>query len=136
VLLAGVGMTVGGVFRTDPGLGYPPGTQSGHSASGTVHDVAGGIVFACLILAAALLGRSLRAAPRAARWTAEWAAPLGYLVASVAAASFIACSVLVALDYAGTVPHAPSGLFERVALFAGLGWLAAVAGHLLRGPVR
>ena len=75
--------------------------------------------------AAALLGRSLRGA-------LAYAAPMGYLVAAVVAGSFVACSVLAALDFAGTWPHAPSGLLERVALFAGLGWLGGVGVHLHR----
>lgn len=124
VLLAGIALVVGGVFRIDPGLGYPPGVAASHSASGSVHDLAGGVVFAGLIGAAALLGRALGG-------HRTRAALIGYLVAAVVATSFVACSLLAALDYAGVLPGAPSGLLERVALFAGLGWLGAVSVHLL-----
>jgi hypothetical protein len=120
VLLAGVGLVVAGMFRIDPGLGYPPGVPGSHSTSGTVHDLAGGVVFVSLTGAAALLGRSLRGVLAAA-------APLGYLIATLVALSFVACSVLVGLDYAGALPDAPSGLLERLALYLGLCGLGAVA---------
>lgn len=123
VLLAGLGLVAAATFPIDPGLGYPPGRQETHSLSGSLHDAAGLVVFASLTAAAALLGRAVRATFRAAP-------TLGYLVASTVAGSFVACSILVALDYAGTLPDAPSGLLERVALFVGLGWLATVAIHL------
>lgn len=128
VLLAGIGLVVAGLFRIDPGLGYPPGAVESHSVSGSVHDLAGAVVFASLTGAAALLGRALRN-------RLPHSAAMGYLVATVVAASFVACSVLVTLDYAGVLPGAPSGLLERVALFAALGWLGGVAAYLLRQPV-
>jgi hypothetical protein len=123
VLSVGVALLAAAAFPIDPGLGYPPGAAASHSVSGSLHDMAGAILFASLTGAAALLGRSLRG-------TLAYAAPVGYLVAAVVAGSFVACSVLAALDFAGTLPHAPSGLLERVALFAGLGWLGVVGVHL------
>lgn len=79
--------------------------------------------------ASALLGRCLRGGVRSA-------APLGYRVAAIVAASFVGCSVLVTLDDAGTLPQAPGGFLERVGLYAGMGWLGAAAVHLLVGPRR
>jgi hypothetical protein len=96
--------------------------QADTTIAGNVHDLAGVAVFGSLIGAAVLLGRCI---PGATLW--------GYLIAAVIATSFLACSILVALDYAGTLPSAPSGFLERVALFTGLGWLAIVAVCLLRG---
>lgn len=125
VLLAGVALLAAAVFPIDPGMDYPPGVAASHSVRGSLHDIAGALLFASLTGAAALLGRSLRG-------SLAYAAPLGYLVAAVVAGSFVACSVLAALDFAGTWPHAPSGLLERVALFAGLGWLGGVGVHLHR----
>jgi len=43
--------------------------------------------------------------------------------------SFVAAGVLVLLDDGGVLPDNPSGLLERVALFAGLGWIGLVAGQ-------
>lgn len=40
------------------------------------------------------------------------------------------------VDYAGTLPYAPSGMVERVALYAGLRWFGAAAVRLLGQPVR
>jgi|KBSSwiStaDraftv2_1062776.scaffolds.fasta_scaffold158603_2 hypothetical protein len=125
VLLAGIGFVAAAAFRIDPGLGYPPGTPSGRSLSGSIHDLAGGVVFISLTIAAVLLGRST-----------PGNAKRGYLVAAVVATSFVACSVMAALDYAGTFPAAPSGLMERIALFAGVGWLGIVAAQLRRGTTR
>lgn len=122
VLIAGLGFVTVAIFPIDPGLGYPPGLQADTTIAGNVHDLAGVVVFGSLIGAAVLLGRCI-----------SDAAPWGYLIAAVIATSFLACSVLVALDYAGTLPSAPSGFLERVALFTGLGWLAIVAVRLLRG---
>ena len=44
----------------------------------------------------------------------------------------LACSVLVALDFAGVFPGAPGGLFERVALVAGGTWISLLALRLSR----
>jgi hypothetical protein len=49
----------------------------------------------------------------------------------VVAVSFVICSVLVALDFAGVLPGAPSGLFERVSLVAGGAWISLLALRLL-----
>jgi hypothetical membrane protein len=122
VLLAGAGFILAAAFRIDPGLGYPPGASASRSLIGGVHDLAGALVFVSLTIAAVLVGRSM---PGNAR--------RGYLVAAIVVASFVACSVLAALDYAGTFPSAPSGLMERIALFAGVGWLGLVAAQLWRG---
>jgi hypothetical protein len=53
---------------------------------------------------------------------------IGWAVATVMAISFTAGTVLVLLDTAGIVPHNPSGLLERVAMYTGLGWIAVVSG--------
>lgn len=128
VLLAGIGLVVSGVFPIDPGLNYPPGAQATHSLTGTVHDLAAIVVFSSLAGASVLLGRSLR--------DVRGAAFFGQVIAAVVVLSIIVCSALVALDYAGALPHAPSGFMERVAVFVGLAWFGAVATYLLRNPQR
>jgi hypothetical protein len=51
------------------------------------------------------------------------------VVAAVMTVSFVAASVLVLLDDGGVLPGNPSGVLERVALFAGLGWIGLVSGR-------
>lgn len=54
----GLGMVVAGVFRADPGAGFPPGTEGGTlSWHGLVHLAAGGIGFVGLAVACFLLAR-------------------------------------------------------------------------------
>ncbi|SNT58822.1 Protein of unknown function [Asanoa hainanensis] len=56
----GVGMVVAGLFRADPGAGFPPGSAGGTiSWHGLVHLAAGGVGFVGLAIACFLLaGRS------------------------------------------------------------------------------
>jgi hypothetical protein len=51
------------------------------------------------------------------------------VLAAVMTVLFVAASVLVLLDAGGVLPGNPSGLLERVALFAGLGWIGLVGGR-------
>lgn len=53
VLVYGLGMVVAGVFKADPGRGFPAGTPESVpiSASGLIHLAAGGVGFICLIIA-------------------------------------------------------------------------------------
>jgi hypothetical membrane protein len=123
LVLAGAALVVAGLFPVDPGLGYPPGASAGPTTSGSVHDAAAGVLFLGLIAAAVVLGRAV--GRRGA----------GIAVGVIVAASFAACSVLVALDYAGIWPSAPSGLLERIALFTGLAWPVVAAGRWSAVPV-
>jgi hypothetical protein len=118
----GACLAVVAVVPTDPGIGYPPGVPSVYTVTGALHQVVALTMGVAGIVAAALLGRCLRAG---------WAARVGALVAAVMAVSLVGGSVLVFLDAGGVLPGAPSGLLERVALFAGLGWIAVVGTALL-----
>jgi hypothetical membrane protein len=122
VSLAGAALVVAGAVRIDPGLDYPAGQPAVHTASGSVHDLAAGVLFLSLIIAAIVVGR-------AARWTGR-----GIVVAVAIVVTFVACSVLVGLDYAGTWPSAPSGLLERIALFLALAWPVGIAFRLRPVP--
>jgi hypothetical membrane protein len=113
LVLAGAALVAAGILRIDPGLDYPPGEPATRTTTGALHDLAAGVLFASLIAASILLGRTV-GRPRQ-----------GIAAAAVVTVTFIACSVLVALDYAGTWPSAPSGLLERIALFVAIGWPVA-----------
>jgi hypothetical protein len=110
ILWCGCCLVALAVIRTDAGLGFPPGVPVEHTTRGLIHKLI------ALTLGAAGIGAVARTGPRRAAWA----------VAAVMAVSFTAASVLVLLDAGGIVPDNPSGLLERLALFAGLGWIALV----------
>ena len=57
----GLGMVVAGLFRADPGNGFPPGTPDTVplSTHGLVHFAAGGVGFPCLVAACFLVARRM-----------------------------------------------------------------------------
>jgi hypothetical protein len=62
----GVGLVLAGLFVTDPSLGYPPGTLPGkapQTVHGTIHSVAGAIVFFSVAAAAFVLARAFPTVP-------------------------------------------------------------------------
>jgi len=113
-LLCAVGFLVIAAVPIDPGLGYPPGVPAVHTAVGYLHQVGAIGLFAAGLLASALLGRCV-GAMRA-----------GLIVAGVMAVSFAVACVLVTLSVTGVLEGTPSGLFERVTLSTGLGWIGLV----------
>jgi len=120
VRLCGGCLVVLAVVPIDPGLGYPPGVPAVHTAAGLVHQAVALVLGIAGTVAAAMLGRSSRA-------VVPWAPAAGLAVAAVMTVSFTGAAVLVKLDEAGVLPGTPSGLLERVALFAGMLWIGALA---------
>jgi hypothetical membrane protein len=128
-LLVGVwaiGLLGAGIFVTDPVSGYPPGTSdrlSGHSWHGALHDLFSLAAFVALSAACFVLGRRF-----AARGERGWAiysvlSGLAFAVAFVlSSAGFGQAESLVDL----------AGLFQRIAVIVGFGWLTLLAVHLLR----
>jgi hypothetical protein len=57
----GLSMVVAGVFRADPGNGFPPGSPETVplSTHGLVHFAAGGVGFPCLVVACFLVARRM-----------------------------------------------------------------------------
>ncbi|MEU4215401.1 DUF998 domain-containing protein [Actinoplanes sp. NPDC026623] len=113
ILWCGLCLVSLAVVRTDAGLGFPPGVPEEHTVRGLIHKLISVSLGVAGIAAAAGVGPR-----RAAR-----------VVAAVMTVSFVAATVLVLLDDGGVLPGNPSGLLERVALFAGLGWIG-LAGSL------
>jgi hypothetical protein len=120
VAACGAGLIAIAVIPTDPGIGYPPGVPATQTGLGLAHQLVSVTLGVIGIVTAASLGRST-GFPR-----------LGVLVAALMAVSFVAGSVLVLLDAAGVLPGNPSGLLERIALYAGLCWIGATSVSLLR----
>jgi hypothetical membrane protein len=110
ILWCGLCLVSLALVRTDAGLGFPPGMPEEHTVRGLVHKLI------AVTFGAAGIAAVARTGPRRAAW----------VVAAVMAVSFVAASVLVLLDDGGVLPGNPSGLLERVALFAGLGWIGLI----------
>jgi len=118
ILWCGLCLVSLALVRTDAGLGFPPDVPDEHTMRGLIHKLIS------LTLGVAGIGAAARVGPRRA----------ARVVATVMTVSFVAASVLVLLDAGGVLPGNPSGLLERVALFAGLGWIALVSGRSAGGP--
>lgn len=129
-LLVGVwaiGLLGAGIFVTDPVSGYPPGTPEAvqYSWHGALHDLFSLPAFVALAAACFVFGRWFVA--RGERGWAIYSAVSGlvFVVAFVlASAGFGQAEVLVDL----------AGLFQRIAVTVGFGWLTLLAVHLLKNP--
>ena len=125
----GLALIVAGLFVTDPGLGYPPGTHGGgpQTLRGTIHGVAGLITFSSLPLASFVMARRFAGDPNWKGW-ALYSIVTGVLVI----VSFIAATAVSALDESGVLPGSPTGLFQRIGIVVGWSWIALLAIRLLR----
>jgi hypothetical membrane protein len=131
----GVSLMVAGVFVTDPGMGYPPSTHSSgpQTLHGTIHGINGIIAFGSLAIACFVMARRFAGDPNWKGW-AFYSLVTGILVVF----SFIAATVVSAMDANGILPGSPTGLLQRIGIIAGWGWLALLAIRLLsqmRSPV-
>jgi hypothetical membrane protein len=122
-----VGLLGAGVFVIDPVNGYPPRVpdrMAGYSCHGALHDIFSLFAFAALATACFLFAR--RFAARGERGWAAYSAFTGLV--------FVGAFVLSSAGFGrveGLVNLA--GLFQRVAVIVGFGWLTLLAVHLLRG---
>ena len=107
---AAVGLLGAGAFRTDPILGYPPGEPAELTPEGHLHNLFGVPVFLGLPAAAFVEARRGRGAWRAA----SAASGLGMLAAFV----------LAGAGFSGKA--VPGGLYQRLSLAIGLGWVTAL----------
>ena len=114
------------LFPIDPGVGYPPGQPAVHHWSGLVHGIVGTVLFAALAAAPLSLDRQVRGRVEWSPWR-RYSLATGFTVAL----AYLATVVLSSVDLAGMWTNAPAGLTERVALIAGFGWCALLAGRLL-----
>src|SRR6266702_3112477 len=120
----GVSLIVAGLFVTDPSLGYPLGTHGSgpQTLHGTIHGVAGLIAFSSLPIASFVMARRFAGDPNWKGW-ALYSIVTGVLVVM----SFIAATVVSALDESGVFPGSPTGLLQRIGIIAGWGWIALMA---------
>ena len=128
--LFGLGLLIAGVFVTDPGGGYPPGTPlNSHPQTwhGWIHGINGGVFFLVVLPTACfVLARRFAADPQHRRWaTYSWMT--GALILLISIASFIALPIAEKAGF-----PVLEGLFQRVEIIMGWTWLALVALHLWR----
>lgn len=127
VAAIGIGMVLAGVFVTDPGLGYPPGAlvESEPSLHDTIHGLVSLVVFLALGLAPVLVALSMRRSSPA--WSVYSA------LSAVLTLAFFAASVYGSVAGDRTTPI---GIYQRISIIAGLGWLSALCSYLLGRPSR
>jgi len=107
---AAVGLLGAGAFRTDPILGYPPGEPAEKTPEGTAHDLFGVPVF---------LGIPAAAFVEARRGRGVWR-----LASAASGAGMLGFFVLAGAGFSGR--PVPGGLYQRLSLGIGLGWVTAL----------
>lgn len=121
---AGAGLIWSAVFTTDPVSGYPgtPDAPARPTRSGTAHNLGAIPVFAGLPAAALACGRR--------SWRAGQHRFGAY--SAVSAATMLATAALASAGF-GQAPRLVSlgGLFQRISIIAGFGWLAALSAQAL-----
>ncbi|GIF47901.1 uncharacterized protein DUF998 [Asanoa ferruginea] len=122
--ICGVGLLVAGIFSTDPTPGYPVGgiVPEHPTLHGQIHGYAPMAVFLSLAALIFVMARRFAKDPALRVWM--WCSiAAGILVP----ATFIASAALY--DFATQTGHY-HGLFQRISLAIGFGWLGALALHL------
>jgi hypothetical membrane protein len=127
VALLGVSMVLAGFFVIDPNGHYPPNVQPAVSPHGLIHEIVSPFIFISGSAICFVVARHFAAEPDGRGW-ALYSRLTGWLVAL----AFLVGSILAGLDFAGIIPGAPAGLFQRISLFSAMIWLALLALYLLR----
>ena len=125
--LVGISLIGAGIFITDPINGYPPGTSvilPVYSDHGLIHDLFGiltflGLPIACLVFSFGFI--------RERKY--GWAAYSAF--SGIAIFVFFA---LASMGFAQVQDYARfSGVFQRLSIISGLGWIYLLAINLVRG---
>jgi hypothetical protein len=112
-----LGIVAAGLFRTDPGGGYPPGVSTG-SGTGTLHDLATLTLFVALTAAGATFGLAFRRADRNV-W-ARYSAVSAVLLAVGFGLTIVAYNGEGELSRVG-------GVVQRLTILVGWTWLTILA---------
>jgi hypothetical protein len=111
-----------GLFVTDPLLGYPPGAPSTPTLHGVLHMLLSLVAFIALPAACFVLARRFVGDPAWRGW-AFYSIATGILV--------IVFFITTDLVAASLNPNASAGLFKRLSIIIGWGWIALLAFLLL-----
>jgi Protein of unknown function (DUF998) len=123
VAACGAGFFGAGIFATDPLGGYPPGTPERlqYSLPGALHQLFSTFYFVGLPAACFVFARSF----------AEWGERGWAIGSATAGVVFVVAFVLAAVGFSQTTGLASfGGLFQRIAIIVGEGWLSLLALHL------
>lgn len=123
LVVFGAALIVAGIFKTDPGLGYPPGVPAlaTPTSHGAVHALAGLFAFVSLAVACFALARRFAGDPRWRGWAA-------YSIAT----GTVAVGSLVVSNVPAITTHGLTGLIQRIGIVAGWAWIVLLAARLLR----
>jgi hypothetical protein len=129
--LFAITLLVAGIFSTDPALGYPPGGLEVQTTQGAIHGVAGLLAFMLLPASCFVMAWHFASQPGEGRWTVY-----SIVAGLVVLVFFFAAAFSSQADVSGTWHNAPTGIFQRIAVFAGFTWISIVAWHLMRKEAR
>lgn len=123
LVVFGVALIVAGIFKTDPGLGYPPGVPALPSPTphGAVHALAGLFAFVSLAVACFALARRFAGD---ARWR-------GWAAYSIATGVVVVLSLVVS-NVPSITSDGLTGLIQRIGIIGGWAWIVLLAVRLLR----
>jgi hypothetical membrane protein len=110
-----------GLFVTDPLLGYPPGEPSTPTLHGVLHMLLSLVAFIALPAACFVLARRFAGDPVWRGW-AFYSIATGILVVVF----FIITDLVASLN-----PNGPAGLFQRLSIIIGWGWISLLALRLM-----
>lgn len=118
----GLGLIGAGFFVMDPLLGYPPGAPSTRTLHGTLHHLMGLVVFFISLPAATfVLARRFAGDP-------AWR---GWFLYSIATGMLVIVFLVAGILAASSNPNAPAGLFQRLSIITGWGWIVLLAFRLM-----
>ncbi len=120
--LYGLSYLGAGLFATDPVLGYPPGAPRRRTARGTLHNLASLVAFTSLPAACFVLARRFAHNPAWRGWSHY----------SISTAMLMSVFVILASLAARFAPNESPGLFQRLSVITGNGWIVLLALRLLR----
>jgi len=125
----GLALVTAGIFVIDGSLGYPPGTTTSgpQTLHGTIHDVAGLIMFFSLAIPCFVMARRFAGDPNWKGW-----ALASLLVGIALIVLFLVFTPVSASRENGVLSNSPTGLLQRIAILLGWGWMALLALRLLK----
>jgi hypothetical protein len=97
------------------------------TTQGAIHGVAGLLAFTVLPAACFVTAWHFAKQPGEGRW-----AVYSIVAGLVVLVFFFAAAFSSQADVSGTWHNAPTGIFQRIAIFAGFTWISIVAWHLIR----